>query len=164
MGLAIFILCFLGADQLSKTYALKHLAGRIPQPVIPGFFDLTYVENRGAAWGLGHDRPWATIVITITSGLLTLGLLWLLKHLKHPWLRFSISLIIAGSLGNLCDRFLRGYVVDFLSFHFGSYNFPAFNIADSGVVVGSIMLAICLIFQPQAWQEFARSLGIEDQA
>ena len=126
-------------DVVVKIWAVNVLpSGRIV--VIPGLFNLTYVENRGMAFGLlyGHSN-----ILAIVTGLLMAGMLayiWFGKH-NDKWLIRLIMLVIAGGLGNLIDRITRGFVVDYLDFS-AIFGFPVFNLADCCVVVGCIAMLI----------------------
>lgn len=140
---ALIIIIGFTLDRLSKLWALGHLAGN-PITVIKNFFYLSHLENEGAAFSILQGR---TILLIIMVSVVSLILVYyLIKH-KHSFLRLSLSMILGGALGNLYDRIFRGgSVVDFLEFHFGSYVFPTFNVADILVVVGTILLAIYILF------------------
>lgn len=133
----------IGIDQLTKWLAVSFLKGEEPFTVIPGAFELTYVENRGAAFGIGEGQRWLLVTVTLVVMLFILGLLLSGKFRKHKWITFSGILIVGGGMGNLIDRLFRGYVVDF--FHV-KINFPVFNVADCCVVVGAIILLIYFFF------------------
>jgi signal peptidase II len=107
-------------------------------PVIPGLFELTYVRNTGAAWGIfrGFNLGLALLSVIVLSALL----IWR----RHFWgdsalQRVAGGLIVGGILGNLYDRLRLGYVVDFLHLYHGEWSFPAFNVADSAICVGVIL-------------------------
>jgi len=129
-------------DRLSKLWVLDSLVGS-PIIVVKDFFYLRHLGNEGAAFGLLQGK---TKLLAVMTSLVTLVLIYVLIKYKDKFLRVTLSLIIAGALGNLYDRIFRGNVVDFLEFHFGSYTFPTFNVADSLVVVGTILLAIYILF------------------
>lgn len=122
-------------DQATKALALDRLNWNRPAEVIPGFFSLTLVVNTGAAWGLFRDKGyWLT--------LLAIGALILLVAARRHFTAFgalpriALGLLCGGILGNLADRVARGHVVDFLSFRFNRFEWPAFNVADSAICVG----------------------------
>jgi signal peptidase II len=123
------------ADRLTKVLAITHLRPVDGVPLLP-FFHLTYVENTGAAFGVGSRRNGVLIVV---AGLLLAGLLYLRRRWPkdNPWLQYGALLVIAGALGNLYDRVAYGFVVDFLDFRV----WPVFNIADSCVTLGAAALA-----------------------
>ncbi len=134
------------ADQIAKLLALKHLApsydGSIP--VIPGFFNLTLVFNQGAAWGILSGK--LPLLVAISAAMLVF-LIWNGKELTQNRLGIAATGILAGgTAGNLVDRLFRGYVVDFLDFHWpwsdGIYHFPAFNVADSAICIGFFLLML----------------------
>ncbi len=147
MAVVIIVAVLLTAlDQFSKYLAVSKLKPLENVTVIDGFFDLTFVENRGAAFGILNGQRWFFILITIA---VTIGvLIYLVKAVKKnevpKFLRFSIVLILAGAWGNAIDRLFRGYVVDYFEFTF--INYPVFNVADIYVVVGTIVMALILIF------------------
>jgi signal peptidase II len=129
IGAALFL------DRLTKIWAKTWLMPRFDWPVLP-FFHLTYVQNTGAAFGVGDHRN------NFFTGfsLILVGVLFYLQRAwskKNRWLEVGSTLVIGGALGNLYDRLAYGYVVDFLDFRV----WPVFNVADSCVTVGAIGLA-----------------------
>lgn len=140
---AIIIIAGFILDRVSKLWVMNKIEGN-PVTVIDKFFYLRHLENEGAAFSILQGRTLFFIIITSVIVLFMVG--FLVKN-KNKFLRLSISLILPGALGNLYDRiFNDGKVVDFLEFHFGSYAFPTFNVADCFVVVGTIFLAIYILF------------------
>ena len=137
----IIILGFI-LDRISKVWVIDTLADKTIT-VIDKFFYLRYLENRGAAFSILQGK---TIFLIVMTSLVSLGMLFAIIKYKDKFLRVSLSLILSGALGNLYDRITKGSVTDFLDFHFGSYIFPTFNIADMFVVVGTILLAIYILF------------------
>jgi signal peptidase II len=140
----ILIIVGIVLDQVSKVIIKTYLVQKVS--VIGDFFELIYVENRGAGWGMFKGQLWFLIIVTFVAlGIFT----YLMKDfdLKNRSM-YSISLIlmVAGTFGNFIDRIFRGYVIDFLQFNFGSYTFPTFNIADSFLTIGVIILAIDVLF------------------
>jgi signal peptidase II len=145
---------FLGAvgvfllDQLSKWLVTQNIVLHEGVTVIPGFFRLTHVVNRGAAFGLLSDSEW-NVAILILFSLVALAvvstLLWRNSHRVNTT-GFGLALILGGAVGNLWDRLLEGHVVDFLDFHLGGYHWPAFNVADSAIVVGALLLVAEILF------------------
>lgn len=123
------------ADQLTKLLAVTRLKPVGSVAVIPDFFNLSYVENPGAAWGMLAGRQFFLIAFS----LITLGfLLWKRKQLfQSLWGgTLTLSLITGGVIGNLIDRIRLTYVIDFLDFHWYAAHFPAFNIADASICCG----------------------------
>ncbi len=126
-------------DQLTKALAIHYLKQNPPLAIIPGFFNLCYVENRGAAWGVLHGRQ----IFLVTFSLVTLAFLFWKRAALFGLLRngpFIFTLLIAGILGNLIDRIWVGYVVDFLDFHYQKNHFPAFNVADSAICIATFLM------------------------
>ncbi len=133
-------------DQLTKYWAVNVLQHMSQVTVIPNFFRLIYVENAGAAFGILQDRQ--IFFIFLTVAVLALLLVYYYKHRERLsfMARLSLGMIVGGAIGNFIDRVRFGYVIDMLSFRFfNRYNFAVFNIADSFIVVGTILLMI-LIF------------------
>jgi signal peptidase II len=139
--IALLVVCF---DQSAKWLVARSLALHDSTVIIPGLFRLTHVQNRGAAFGLFSDSlsEWK-IAILISFSLIALvvvsALLWKNSH-SMSTTGVALALILGGAVGNLWDRLISGHVVDFLDFYIGSYHWPAFNIADSAIVVGALLL------------------------
>jgi signal peptidase II len=140
MGVFI-VLLIVAADQLSKFAALRYLRVIGDYPLIQGLFHLTYVENRGAAFGLFQNQKAFFIIITTIVVAAIIYYLSTTKKVMLP-LRLGLYLIIGGAVGNLIDRIRLGFVVDF--FHLVDL-WPVFNIADSAVVVGAILVSYIII-------------------
>ena len=136
------------ADQASKWLITQRIALHESVPVIPGFLRLTHVVNRGAAFGLLSESEW-NVAILILFSLVALAvvsaLLWRNSH-RVSSTGFGLALILGGAVGNLWDRLLEGHVVDFLDFHLGGYHWPAFNVADSAIVLGALLLVAEILF------------------
>lgn len=131
-------------DQLSKLWALSALSLHLPEKLLP-VFNFTLAYNRGAAFSfLASGDGWQRWFLAGLAILVSLALLLWLYRLKpqETWLAAGLSLILGGALGNLIDRLAYGYVVDFLDFHWGINHFPAFNLADSAITLGAILLFI----------------------
>jgi len=139
---ALIIIVGFILDRLSKIWVLDSLVSN-PVTVVKDFFYLRHLENEGAAFSILQGK---TILLTIMTSIVALVLVYVLIKNKNKFLRATLSLILGGALGNLYDRIFRGSVVDFLEFHFGSYTFPTFNLADTLVVIGTILLAIYVLF------------------
>lgn len=127
--------------------------------VIPNFFRFALVYNEGAAWGMLEGQDWLLITISSVAGAAMIGyLVWKYKTMPF-YLRICLCVIIPGCLGNLIDRaFYPHGVIDFLEFTFGSYRFPTFNLADSYIVVGIILL---IIFEIVAEYKIAKAKSLE---
>lgn len=144
MEIIIIILVNL-ADRLTKLWAVKQLKSGNDLTIIKGIFDFSYLENRGAAWGIFQNKIIFLLIITI---IIFAGIVYYLVKYKpkSKLIRLSLSLIIGGAIGNMYDRAVYKYVVDFIHFHYMEvYNFPTFNVADMSVVIGTALLAICLL-------------------
>jgi signal peptidase II len=146
LALAIFLV-----DQLTKRLVASHVAlntGWID--VIPNFFSITHVQNRGAAFSLFSDgsSSWKLAMLICFSVVAMIGIGWYLwkgKH-THPTTGIALALILGGAVGNLWDRLLHGRVTDFLHVYVGEYSWPDFNVADSAIVIGAVLLIAEVIF------------------
>ena len=137
----ILSIIFLVIDQISKILIIKLLEPNEVITIIKNFLYIIYTNNTGAAFSILLGKRIFLIVVAI----LIIGILlyYIKKNKVDGKLNIiALSLIIGGSLGNLIDRIVRGYVVDFISIKLGSYNFPIFNIADTLIVVGVFLLLI----------------------
>lgn len=138
----IACIVLIAIDQLTKLAALNSLKPVENVDVIKGFFSLTYVENRGAAFGMLEGGKW--IFLAITAAVVVLAAVYYIKMQKtkeNLWLRVAMAMIVSGAVGNAIDRLFRGFVVDFLNFWIFGWDFPVFNFADILVVLGTILLA-----------------------
>ncbi|AEB10709.1 Lipoprotein signal peptidase [Desulfobacca acetoxidans DSM 11109] len=142
---------FLGIilDQLTKQWIVQTMPKYDVIPVIPGFFNLVHVYNRGAAFGLLATWSLGLVsyffVIATLVVLAVVGYLFWRTPLQHRLFLWGYSLLISGAVGNLMDRIRLGEVIDFLDFYVGRYHWPAFNVADSLICLGAglIFLGIC---------------------
>ncbi len=139
------IIAAVGADQLSKLLIVRFLDKEEPFVIIKNVFRFSYVENRGAAFGMLGDHRWIFMIISTVA---IIGLIVFLFRFcpKNAFLKAGLSLVIGGGIGNMIDRIALGYVVDFIDF----YAFPdvwmwVFNVADAFVCVGAGMIALYLI-------------------
>jgi signal peptidase II len=134
-------------DQLTKILAEDSLTFGVRETVIDGFFYLTLLYNRGAAWSILSGNRWFLVLVSIAA---TIGfIVYYLKRLNNSKtvLLLGLSLIIGGTFGNLIDRALYGQVVDFLDFIIIGYNYPVFNFADTFLVIGMGLLVIAIYFE-----------------
>jgi signal peptidase II len=142
-----FLIIFIGLfiDRITKVWALKRLAGGSDIVVIENLFSLSYLENRGAAFGIFQNK--VLFLSIITSIVILCMIIYLIKYRPaSKLLRYTLALIISGAIGNLIDRYVYKYVVDFIMLHYKDvYYFPTFNVADMLVVVGTFLLAICIL-------------------
>lgn len=134
------------ADQVSKFWIISQFELYESRAVIPGFFNLVYVTNKGAAFSMfaSIDSPLRHYFFVGINSIAVIALsVAAFKMQKRSWAYLvSFALIAAGALGNLIDRVRYGAVIDFLDFYVGSYHWPAFNIADSSICVGVAVLFI----------------------
>ncbi len=148
-GVVIFLSVLF--DQISKQAILNRFFLGESVPVIPDLFNFTYVRNKGAAFGFLHSAPEAfRAPFFLAVPLIAIVVLGFLFHKLKPHEKLSawaLSLILSGALGNLIDRVRFGYVVDFIDFYYEPWgHWPAFNIADSAIVVGVSILFIQSLF------------------
>jgi signal peptidase II len=143
LGVVVFVL-----DQWSKTYFERLLDHGQSIDLLP-VFSWTLAYNTGAAFSFLHDaggwQRWFFIVLAISvcSGMVV----WLSRLPANArWLMAGIGLLVGGALGNVYDRFMLGYVIDFIHVHYQSWHFPAFNVADCGITVGAALLVIDSLF------------------
>lgn len=144
----IIVTFILSLDQFTKFLARKNLLLDNPLPVIKNFFYLTLVHNRGAAFGILKNQVYFFVITSIVA----IGWIWFsLKNKEHeqPFIfNLALNLILAGGLGNLIDRLAFGYVIDFMDIHISSrFYWPVFNVADSAITVGAVLLGWGIITQ-----------------
>lgn len=145
LGLTLLVIV---ADLYTKQLAQSQLDYAVPVTLLP-VLDLTLLHNTGAAFSFLSEasgwQRWFFIVVTLAiSGLL---LVWLKRTARQQWwLGAALALILGGALGNLYDRVTLGYVVDFISVHYQQYYFPAFNLADSAITLGAVVMIIDMLF------------------
>ena len=134
------------SDQVTKFWITSHFSLYDAQVVIPGFFNLVYVTNKGVAFSMfaSVESPLRHYFFVSINIIAFLGLSIAAFKMRRNHLLYTISfaLIAAGALGNVIDRIRYGAVIDFLDFYFGSYHWPAFNVADSSICVGVVILFI----------------------
>lgn len=149
----LIAILILAADQISKWYAVSILGAfgggmRDGMREIAPFFNFVLVKNTGVSFGLFSEEAspaiLAGVAIAITLGLL---LFVFMKRRVPTYYRLPVAVVVGGSIGNIIDRIRLGYVVDFLDFHLYQYHWPAFNVADSAVVIGVGMLLLLSFFE-----------------
>lgn len=153
MTKAIKLLCIVGIivflDQVSKMIILRYVRLFHEISVIEGFFSIVHVRNPGGAFGFMSDysSEVRSILFLAVSSLASLAIAFF--YMKIPvafsWLSTALLLILGGAIGNLIDRFRFGEVVDFLDFYVGTHHWPAFNVADSSITIGMIILLYHLL-------------------
>lgn len=146
----------LALDVWTKELALAHLVLHQPVAVIDGLLNWTLVRNYGAAFSFLSDASgWQRwFFSTLAVGVSLMLAFWLTRTRRDDWRQaLPYALIIGGAIGNLIDRLRHGYVVDFIDFYWNTAHFPAFNIADSGIVVGAIGLVVFSFFPRKRAEE-----------
>lgn len=142
----ISVILLIAADKLTKWLAIASLKPDGTIPIIEGVFELVYVENRGMAFGMLQGFRWVFLIFTaLVLAAVVYYYITLPRNEKvYKWVRICLVMIFAGAVGNAIDRAIDGFVVDF--FYFKLIDFAVFNVADSLLVVGSILLAVLMIF------------------
>lgn len=133
-------------DQLTKLLVSANMALYDSIPVWEGVFHITYIQNRGAAWGMFADRRWVFLIISSITIVAMLAFFCLTKN-RNLLLLSSVAMILSGGIGNMIDRLALGYVVDMI--HVALINFPVFNVADCFVCVGAALLFIAVLFEKE---------------
>ncbi len=131
-------------DRLTKWLALEHITADTPRILIPEFFALVFVTNTGAAFGSFRNNNFFFIALSCAALIFIVGML-LRRRAPDTWRDISLALLLAGVLGNLTDRLLYGYVIDFLLFDLHvplAHPFPAFNVADSCICLAVVCFII----------------------
>ncbi len=142
MAYAIPVVVLVLLDQWIKQWAINVLSVSGDIPIWEGVFHLSYVENRGAAFGMLQNRQWLFIVITLAV-LIAIAIYW--RSIPKNIYKVALVLIISGAIGNLIDRVTLGFVVDM--FYFVLIDFPVFNLADICVVVGTVIFCAVMILE-----------------
>ena len=138
MAIVVIIL-----DQMTKWWILTSVMAPPQRIPVTGIFDLVLVYNRGVSFGLLGGAPsWATAALIVFALLLSMVLCIWMWRADSLLLGTALGFVVGGALGNVIDRFLHGAVVDFLDFHAAGYHWPAFNIADSAITIGVLILII----------------------
>ncbi len=147
LSLVVFAL-----DRLTKTLVRAYLPAWDSHTLIPGVFNLIHTENPGAAFSLFSDahtglRTFLLVAITTVAMIVVATLLWQAPQRRgdSTWLRAGLALILGGALGNLWDRVLRGEVTDFLELYLGQFRWPAFNVADSAITLGAVLVLLTML-------------------
>ncbi|WP_147531982.1 signal peptidase II [Bacillus marasmi] len=141
--IALFVIIL---DQLTKWLIVKNLELGESIQIIENFLYITSHRNRGAAWGILQGQMWFFYVITV---IVIIGIVFYIqKVVKDKWLAgVSLGLMLGGAIGNFIDRVFRKEVVDFINTYIFGYDFPVFNIADSALVIGVILLMIQMFLE-----------------
>jgi len=161
LGGLLAIVIFVIIDQITKHLIEGSFELNEKKSVIEGFFSLHYVRNTGSAFSFLADKSWGIYLlsgISLVFGLLLLYIMIFALKRNYIKIGFFLGLISAGAFGNLIDRFVLHYVIDFLRFDFGSNTFPIFNVADCYAVIGTILLIIFILFSANEFDEFWNEL------
>jgi len=132
-------------DQLSKILVIKNFQLYESLSILP-FFNLTFVVNYGFAFGFLNNPSLNQIIVILVIFSIIAYFLYLLIKTQDQFFRFSLILIISGAIGNFIDRILYGFVIDFIDIYLGSYHWPAFNLADSSITLGFILIMFNILF------------------
>ena len=158
--LSLFLLLFVVVlDQLTKIWTVKSFALYESMEIIPGFFSLTYLTNKGAAFGFlsGVDAAWRHYFFLILAciALVLLLVAWFRMRNDHRFYGPALALIAGGAIGNLIDRVRLGAVVDFLDFYVAGHHWPAFNVADSAITVGVALFLLTNVLEERQKKEIS---------
>ena len=141
----ILVVLILLADRVSKSAIASHFDLGQTAPVVDGVFNITYVQNTGVAFGIlsAFSSPVKVLFLCLIAGIAAIVVIIysLRNDARNRLLQGALALVLAGALGNLYDRILYGYVIDFLEFHARGYYWPSFNVADTSISIGVILLA-----------------------
>lgn len=150
LGLSALVIAL---DRFTKQWVSRHIAEGDAIMVIPGVFRVSHVENPGAAFSMFTDSPhpertrWMLIAFSLLAAIVVLVVLLRLCH-RLSLTAFSMALVLGGAIGNVWDRIRYGTVVDFLEVHIVHYHWPDFNVADSAIVIGGILLLLDSLLTP----------------
>lgn len=141
ISIIIMILVLIILDQYSKYWVVNNIPLASVRPFIPGIFSLTYLQNRGAAFSILQNQQWFFTVVTLI--VIAVAIYYTFKKIRGSWwFLVGLLLIISGGVGNFIDRLRLGYVVDMVDLDF--MNFAIFNLADSCLVIGVLVLMIAV--------------------
>ena len=140
-------------DQATKAWILAAYSPQTWPIAVTPFFNLVLVWNEGVTFGLlqGNDSFAQRAILTGLAIAVAAALLWWLHTGSHGrWMRWALRMLIAGAVGNAIDRVVHGAVVDFLDFHVAGWHWPAFNVADSAIVIGALLVLVDGLWRPSA--------------
>src|ERR1039457_2094768 len=150
MLVGLITIPLIAVDQLSKIYISNHMMMYESIPIIPNWFDITYTQNPGAAFSMFVDLPPIVrllMLCTLSTIAIVVLLVMLVQTEKITLMSFALSLVLAGAVGNLIDRALRGgRVIDFIRVHYYGASYPIFNVADSAISVGVALIILSSLF------------------
>jgi signal peptidase II len=138
------------ADQITKYLVRRALELHDSRTIIPGLLDLTHVRNTGAAFGILNSAEFsfkpALMMVIAVGALIAIGMYAVRLGAHERIARAGLALILGGAIGNLIDRALHGYVLDFVDVYYGNAHFWAFNVADASITVGAILVLFDVLF------------------
>ncbi|MDB3973836.1 signal peptidase II [Alphaproteobacteria bacterium] len=132
-------------DQLTKILVIKNFKLYESLSILP-FFNLTFIVNYGFAFGFLNNPSLNQIIVILVIFSIIAYFLYLLIKTQDQFFRFSLILVLSGAVGNFIDRVLHGFVIDFIDIYLGSYHWPAFNLADSSITLGFILIMFNILF------------------
>lgn len=145
IGDILIMMCLIVFDQFTKNLAVLKLKGNRPFVLIKGVFELEYLENKGAAFGIMQDMKYFFLIVAALMVIFVIySLIKLPKGGRFVLMEICLLLIGSGAVGNMIDRIMNDYVVDF--FYFSLINFPIFNVADIYVTVACAVLIVSILF------------------
>ncbi|MBG0789350.1 MAG: signal peptidase II [Desulfovibrionaceae bacterium] len=151
---SIWAAATVAVDQITKLAVHTTMQVWTGTEIIPGFFNLVHVLNKGSAWGFldDEDIDWQRPLFIAISVLAVIAIAWMLRTVKDrdKWMISGLGMIAGGAVGNAIDRTWLGSVIDFLDFYAGSYHWPAFNVADSALTVGAGCIIIAMLLEKKA--------------
>ena len=132
-------------DQLTKILVIKNFQLYESLSILP-FFNLTFIVNYGFAFGFLNNPSLNQIIVILVIFSIIAYFLYLLIKTQDQFFRFSLILVLSGAVGNFIDRVFHGFVIDFIDIYLGSYHWPAFNLADSSITLGFILIMFNILF------------------
>ena len=132
-------------DQLTKILVIKNFQLYESLSILP-FFNLTFIVNYGFAFGFLNNPSLNQIIVILVIFSIIAYFLYLLIKTQDQFFRFSLILVLSGAVGNFIDRVLHGFFIDFIDIYLGSYHWPAFNLADSSITLGFILIMFNILF------------------
>ena len=154
---ALIVIVVVVGDQLTKAWIMTHFVPFESSEIVPGLFSLTYLTNRGAAFGFlnGEHGSWRHAFFIGVALVAMVMMVILLRQMQKEgkWSIVSIALIFGGAAGNLIDRLRWGAVVDFLDFYWAGHHWPSFNVADSAITVGVSIFMVVHFWRVRSGQQ-----------
>jgi len=145
ISLIIIFFSIILFDQITKILVIKNFQLYESMSIFP-LFNLTFVVNYGFAFGFLNNSSLNQIIVICVIFSIIAYFLYLLFKTQDQFFRFSLILVLSGAVGNFIDRVIHGFVIDFIDIYLGSYHWPAFNIADSSITLGFILIMFNILF------------------